>query len=665
MSGRKHRGPARQDLRTTLRSAEKALSESEEALRHVIAGAPFGAHIYRLDADGRLILTQTNAAADRILKIDHAPLLGKTIEEAFPGLVETPIPATYKDVAENGTTYSNEQVDYDEGAIKGAFDVTAFRTSPRRIAVFFVDITDRKRTELALAEEAAHRRILFDHTTAGVAQVAVDGRYLMVNPAYSEIFGYSPEEFSGIDFLAVTHPDDAELSRRIRLEVLAANGAPVRYTKRYLHKDGHTIWAELTSALVRAADGSPSYFITHLTDVTERRRAAEENEKLQAQLAQAQKMESVGRLAGGVAHDFNNMLGVILGHADLALEQVPLSAPVRADLEEIMQAAQRSADLTRQLLAFARRQTAEPRVLDLGETISGMLRWLRRLIGEDIDLTWAAEDGLWPVRIDPAQLDQILANLCVNARDAIAGVGLISIQARNVTLDEGDPAAVAGLAAGDFVVLTVCDNGSGMEREVLDHIFEPFYTTKGPGRGTGLGLATVYGIVRQNDGVINARSEPGTGTTFNIYLPRVSGRSDARTIERGPETWCANGETVLLVEDEPAMLRLGQAMLERLGFTVLSARTPADAVRIADERSGAIDVLLTDVVMPGMNGRDLAAHIGTARPDMACVFISGYTADVIAHRGLLDKGVHFLQKPFSTAELSRKIREALESRRTR
>jgi two-component system, cell cycle sensor histidine kinase and response regulator CckA len=772
------------DLRSTLSITEKALSETERALRQVIAGAPFGAHLYRLEEGGRLILTRANAAADRILKIDHEPLLGKTIEEAFPGLTGTPIPAAYRDVALNGTTFSQEQVDYDQGAIRGAFEVTAFQTLPRNMAVYFVDITDRRRTHAALAEEAARRRILFEqspdgiliidtersgfldfntaahrqlgytreefaalrivdieaaesedgigthiglaqrdgqsdfeslhrtklgqlrhvhvtvqivdvlgrpvchciwrditerkrveqalreseerfrlvfeNTTAGVALVAVDGRYMMVNPAFSEIFGYSAAEFPGVDFLTVTHPDDLELSRAIRLKVLEAKGAPVRFAKRYLHKDGHTIWAELSSALVFAADGTPSYFITHVTDTTERRRASEEREKLQAQLAQAQKMESVGRLAGGVAHDFNNMLGVIIGHAEMALERVEPSEPLHADLAEIKHAAERSADLTRQLLAFARRQTVAPRVLDLNDTITGMLRMLRRLIGEDIDLTWLPHEGLWPVHIDPSQLDQVLANLCVNARDAIQGVGKITIQTRNVTLDEQECAAAGGPAAGDFVALTVSDSGAGMEREVLDHLFEPFYTTKGVGRGTGLGLATVYGIVRQNDGLINACSEPGIGTTFNIYLPRASGQPAEEAVETAADGWRASGQTVLLVEDEPANLRLGRAMLERLGFSVLTASTPADAVRLAEEHPGRIDLLITDVVMPGMNGRDLAARIDAVRGDLVHVFMSGYTADVIAHRGVLDQGVHFLQKPFSISDLAGKVREALQ-----
>jgi two-component system sensor histidine kinase EvgS len=651
------------DLRSTLLSTEKALSESEQALRQVIGSAPFGAHLYRLEDDGRLILTKTNAAADRILKIDHEPLLGKTIEQAFPGLVGTPIPSIYKDIALSGTTYAQEQVDYDEGAIRGAFDISAFQTSPRHMAVFFVDITERKLVEQALRQSEERFRSIFENSTAGVALVAVDGRYLMVNPAFSEIFGRSAAEFPGVDFLAVTHPDDVELSRAIRQKVLDADGAPVRYAKRFLHEDGHTIWAEVSSLLVRGTDGTPSYFITHLTDVTERRRATEEKEKLQAQLAQAQKMESVGRLAGGVAHDFNNMLGVIIGHAEMALEQVDPAQSLHADLEQIRQAAQRSADLTRQLLAFARRQTVAPRVLNLNDTISGMLRMLRRLIGEDIDLTWIPQDGLWPVNIDPAQLDQILANLCVNARDAIEGVGRITIEAKNVALDEGTGTTVTGLAAGDYVALTVSDNGAGMEKDVLDHLFEPFYTTKGPGRGTGLGLATVYGIVRQNDGNITAHSQPGVGTTFNIYLPRFSGQPAKWTVEGAEDAWRASGQTVLLVEDEPAMLNLGKAMLERLGFVVLSASGPAGAVRLAEEHPGRIDLLITDVVMPEMNGKDLAARIGAVRRDLTCLFMSGYTSDVIAHRGVLDQDVRFLQKPFSTKDLASKVKEALERRR--
>ncbi len=386
----------------------------------------------------------------------------------------------------------------------------------------------------------------------------------------------------------------------------------------------------------------------------------QEREKLQAQLIQVQKMESVGRLAGGVAHDYNNMLSVIIGNAELALGNTPLDDPLHEELKEILDAARRSTDITRQLLAFARKQTIRPEVIHLNETVEGMLRMLRRLIGEDIDLSWQPFSGLWPVSMDPSQLDQVLANLLVNARDAIEGVGRVTIETANITFDAEYCADHVGFVPGDFVLLAVSDDGHGMDRDILDNIFEPFFTTKGIGEGTGLGLATVYGIVKQNDGFINVYSEPGKGTTFKIYLPRHGGEAVVIKVQDQEEIPVSRGETVLIVEDETSILKLARRILGRLGYTVLEASTPGRAVDLAGEHKGEINLLITDVVMPEMNGRDLAGKLQALYPDLRVLFMSGYTANVIAHRGVLDEGVHFMQKPFSNRDLAMKVREALE-----
>jgi len=387
--------------------------------------------------------------------------------------------------------------------------------------------------------------------------------------------------------------------------------------------------------------------------------AMRKHDALEAQLHQSQKMEAVGRLAGGVAHDFNNMLAVIAGHAEMALEQAAPYSALHADLLEIQKAAQRSADLTRQLLAFARKQTIAPKVLDLNDTITGMLKMLGRLIGEDIDLLWKPANPLWPVNMDPAQIDQILVNLVVNARDAIAGVGKISIETGQATFDEAYCETHAGFVPGSHVLLAVSDNGCGMDKQILAQIFDPFFTTKPPGQGTGLGLATVYGIVKQNHGFINVYSEPGEGTTFKIYLPRHASDQVDTGPTRAPVVAPTGAETVLLVEDEEALLKLGQILLERLGYTVLAAGSPSQALHQAQAHAGAIDLLLTDVIMPEMSGRELWKRLSALRPDLKCLFMSGYTADVIAHHGVLDEGVHFLQKPFSREALATKLREAL------
>jgi CheY-like chemotaxis protein len=376
------------------------------------------------------------------------------------------------------------------------------------------------------------------------------------------------------------------------------------------------------------------------------------------QLIQAQKMESVGRLAGGVAHDFNNMLSVIIGHCELALRGLENVHPLHASLQNIRMAAERSADLTRQLLAFARRQTVAPKVLDINTTVSGMLEMLRRLIGEDIDLVWQPGSNPGQILIDPSQLDQILVNLFVNARDAIGDTGKVTIETDSVTIDERYCADHVEALQGTFVLLAVSDDGCGMDAVTLAHLFEPFFTTKEMGKGTGLGLATVYGIVKQNKGFINVYSEPGQGTTFKIYLPRHGvGSEPAR--EETVNHAAMGSETILVVEDEPLILEIATTMLESLGYTVLAASGPADAIRIAREHGGAIQLLMTDVVMPEMNGRLLANHLRAQLPGLRCLFMSGYTANVIAHHGVLDEGVHFIQKPFALHALAAKIREAL------
>ncbi|GAB6190384.1 ATP-binding protein [Desulfocastanea catecholica] len=382
--------------------------------------------------------------------------------------------------------------------------------------------------------------------------------------------------------------------------------------------------------------------------------------QLEEQYRQTQKMEAIGQLAGGVAHDFNNMLGVILGYAELALEEVDQSHPLSNKLKEIQKAALRSADITRQLLAFARKQTIEPRVLDLNETVEGMLKMLRRLIGEDINLTWLPGAGLWPVKIDPSQIDLILVNLCINGRDAIAGIGQMTVQTDNSILDEGYCAAHAEWVPGEYVRMTVTDSGCGIDKPALSQIFEPFFTTKDIGKGTGLGLATVFGTVKQNNGFINVSSEVGLGTSFTIYLPRHHGDTRQGKKELAPPVMRGNA-TILLVEDETTILSMTMTMLESLGYVVLPAGSPEEAMRRAADFAGEIDMLITDVVMPGLNGRDLADVLLEEYPQMRCLFMSGYTADIITNHGVLDKDVYFIQKPFAKNDLAVKIRQVLEN----
>ena len=483
------------------------------------------------------------------------------------------------------------------------------------------------------------------------------------NARWAEMLGYTLQEveLTVNQWTDLHHPDDAAAAWSSIQEHLDGKTPAHRIEYRMLGKDGQYKWIlDQARVVKRDTQGRPMRMCGTHTDITERKQEEKEREKLQAQLAQAQKMESVGRLAGGVAHDFNNMLSVIIGHADIALVDLDPSLPLYERLVEIRKAGERSADLTRQLLAFARKQTISPKMLDLNETLEGMTKMLKRLIGEDIDLSWLPGDNVWPVKMDPSQIDQILANLCVNARDAIADVGKVTIETGNIEFDESYCSEHPGFVPGEYVLLAVSDNGCGMDANILNNIFEPFFTTKESGQGTGLGLATVYGAVKQNNGFVNVYSEPGQGTTFRIYLPRC--RVKAEVLKAKVKDLPTEGghETILLVEDEPAILEMTAQMLEILGYQVVAAENPGKAIRLAREYVGEIHLLVTDVVMPEMNGWNLANNILSIHPNIKRLFMSGYTANVIAHHGVLDPGVNFIQKPFSREQFGAKVRKVLD-----
>lgn len=519
---------------TDRKQAELALQKSEERLRAMVDSAPFGAHQYELRADDQLIFCGYNKSAETILGCSLDTLLGKQIEEAFPGLKGTRIPEEYKRVARTGEPFNMSQVDYESEEIRGAYEIYAFHTGINRMAVFFLDVTQRKRAE-------------------------------------------------------------------------------------------------------------------------------EEKEKLKLQLAQSQKLESIGQLAGGLAHDFNNILQTIIGNVDLAMSTLEPLHPVQIELKQIQQAAERSSDLTRQLLAFARKQTINPRILDLNATITNMLALLRRLIGEDIELLWKPFVGLWSVKMDSSQLDQILTNLCVNARHAIEGNGHIVMETRNVRLGTSESGSLLGSAPGDYVLLTVADNGCGMDEQTRARIFEPFFTTKSVGRGTGLGLSTVYGIVSQNNGYIDVSSEPQKGTTFRLFFPKDAGVPDLIETRRVPAVHSPHGqETILLVEDDPTILRVYKLMLEKSGYHVLASTAPEEAIQLADQYAESIDLLMTDIIMPGMNGRDLANKLLSKYPHLKRLFMSGHSAESITNSEDLEAGAQFIQKPFNKKEMATKVRAALD-----
>ncbi|MHB8793040.1 MAG: ATP-binding protein [Thermoleophilia bacterium] len=475
---------------------------------------------------------------------------------------------------------------------------------------------------------------------------------------YGVDYDYDPNDLDR-DF-SFYEPDDALLLENAFRQAVEV-GEPYDLELELVRADGEHLWVRTLSKPV-IEDGKVTRVTGNIIDITGSKQAKEEKQRLQDQLLLAKKMEIVGRLAGGVAHDFNNMLTVILGYTELALGKVDLGQSLRSDLQEVQNAAKHSMDITRQLLAFARKQSIAPRVLDLNEAVGGVLTMLQRLIGEDIDLAWLPGENLWPVTMDPAQVDQILANLCINARDAIDGVGKVTIETENVVFDEAYCSDNLGFIPGEYVLLAISDDGYGISRETMDKIFEPFFTTKEVGHGTGLGLATVFGIVQQNKGLIKVYSEPDKGTTFKIFLPKHDKKAGEVQVANEVGIPQGHGETILLVEDEEAILQLTWRILNELGYKLLISDSPLEAIRLAREHDSDIHLLITDVVMPDINGKELADRLRKTRPSVKCLFMSGYTADVIAHRGVLDEGVEFIQKPFSRKDLAIKVREALESK---
>jgi PAS domain S-box-containing protein len=632
------------------KKTEAALQDSEKRYRRLFESAKDG--ILILDAyTGKVV--DVNPYLLHLLGYSYDALCGHYIWEL----------GVFKDITASKdafkTLQDNEYIRYDDlplETIAGQCIAVEFVSNvylidhSKVIQCNIRDITARKQAD------AERKRLMAAIEQAGEAIVMTDTRGIIqfVNPAFEQMTGYTREEAIGRNQHILKSGKQDKLFYRNLWDTISSG---ITWTGTVINKrkDGNLYTAEMTISPVRNDSGMIVNYVAVNRDITEHLR-------LTAQFQQAQKMEAVGLLAGGVAHDYNNMLGVILGYTELAMTKVDSTQPLHNDLEEIYKAAIRSTDITRQLLAFARKQTINPLVLDLNQNVESMLKMLRRLIGEDIDLVWRPALGLCPVKIDPVQVSQILANLCVNARDAITDVGKVTIETGYAVFDETYCAQHPGFIAGQYVMLAVSDDGCGMDKEILGHIFEPFFTSKVMGRGSGLGLSMVYGIVKQNNGFINVYSEPGQGTTFRIYLSRYAGQAIETGRKNTAEIPLSCGETLLVVEDEPALLRLAKTMLEELGYKILAAGTPGEAIQLAQKNTSEIQLLITDVVMPEMNGRELAKRLQSLYPRMKILFMSGYTADVIAHRAVLDEGVNFIQKPFSMEDIAVKVRDALREK---
>ena len=510
------------------------------------------------------------------------------------------------------------------------------------------EIYQRKKIEADLK-----RRVLaMDNSSDTIVITDTKGTISYVNPAFEKITGYSSKEALGMNpSVLQSGVHDAQFYKELWETITCGETWSGHLINK--RKDGSKYTEEATISPVFSEKGKIVSYVAVKRDISDRLR-------LESQLKQAQKMETIGTLAGGIAHDFNNALSVIIGFTEIALDDIDPERQLYEDLNEVHLAAKRAADITRQLLAFARKQAIVPKILDLNENVGSMLKMIQRLIGENIDLAWLPGANLWSVKMDPTQIDQILANLCVNARDAIEGVGKVTIESENTSLTENYCDDHIGFVPGEFVQLSVSDNGFGMNKEILENIFEPFFTTKDVDKGTGLGLSTVYGIVKQNNGFINVYSEPDKGTTIKIYLPRHKAEtfeSHKKSIEEIP---ISKGETILVVEDDPSILNIMQKILEHLGYTVLTSSVPKKTMDIVKEYTGRIHLLITDVIMPKMNGRDLAEQLQSDYPDLKCIFMSGYSSDAIAHQEILDEKVNFIQKPFSRSELAKIVRKVLD-----
>ena len=513
---------------------------------------------------------------------------------------------------------------------------------------------ERKNMEEALFVEKERLRLqsaALEATAEGVMITTRDGSITWVNPAFTKITGFRAEEAIGRKpSILRSGKHEAAIYGELWQTILEGQVWDGELTN--MRRDGQLYLEAQTVTPVRDGRGEISHFVSVKRDVSNRRRFEE-------QLRQSQKMEAIGRLAGGVAHDFNNILGVIMGYGEILKRRIPAADPLQGKVAEILKAADSAAGLTRQLLAFSRKQVLQPRVLDLNLVVADMDKMLRRLIGEDIELKTSLREPLGSVRADPGQIEQVLMNLVVNARDAMPGAGSLLIETAAVDLDASSLALHPGALPGPHVLLAVSDTGEGMDKETTSRIFEPFFTTKAIGKGTGLGLSTVYGIVEQSGGLVEVYSEKGVGTTFKVYLPRIEGSVAHMPVEAVPPPPHAVSKTVLLVEDETALRSMIGETLAEGGYRVLEAETPRQALDMAGAHDGPIHAVLTDVIMPGMSGRELAEKLALIRPDTPVIYMSGYTDDAIGHHGLLDPGTLFLQKPFTADAVLWTLHDAL------
>jgi len=660
--------------------------------------APIGVAVWRLAnrKEARsLRLVYANPAASTATNRDLRRAVGRRMIDVFPEVPSARL-REYADACLGRSTDVPAETDYGDAQLDtSTFTVRVVPLPGRAIAILFQNVTATRRAEAEARRLGRFLEGMVEHLPAMVfVKDAATLRYERLNQAGEELLGMTEADVVGRsdhDLFPKEQADDIAARDREAL----ASGSLVVIPEQPVETARGTRWLHTRKIPILGDDGRPTHLLGLSLDVTERKRALEilrashqeleasfrertaelehaegEREEAQAALARteeqlrhAQKMEAIGRLAGGVAHDFNNLLSVVLGYCEMMLQQLHAQDPMRDDVAEVHRAGLRAADLTRQLLAFSRQQVLQPRILDLDQALAGMQRLLARLLGEDIELAIRAGPGLKRVKADPGQVEQVVMNLAVNARDAMPRGGKLTIETSHVELDEVYAAAHVGASPGPHVMLAVSDTGHGMDAATMSRIFEPFFTTKEKGKGTGLGLSTVYGIVKQSGGSIWVYSEPGRGATFKVYLPATNDVVSARAPDALAAAEYRGSETILLVEDEDQVRTLAADILQRQGYRVLPARGPLEALARAAEHPGAIDLLLTDVVMPELGGRELAERIAKTHPDARVLFMSGYTDDAVVRHGVLEGGVAFLQKPLTPEPLARRVREALAAPR--
>lgn len=528
--------------------------------------------------------------------------------------------------------------------------VIADKGQPAKLRGIMVDITESHKVQEALRESEAHFRTIFEEAPIGLAYVDSSFRIRKCNRALCRFLGYTEPELHNVSFVDITHPDDVEKDAQLAGQVFRREIENYQLEKRYLKKGGEIVWGLLTVTMLRDKDGQVVNILGMVENISSRK-------EIEDQLRQSQKMDAFGQLAGGVAHDFNNLIMAINAYSEISLAQLPATEGLRANLEEIIQAGTRAAALTRQLLAFSRKQALRPKVIDLGNVVDNLNKMLRRMIGENIKLVTSVEGKLGKVLADPSQIEQIIVNLAVNARDAMPKGGKLMIELSSVYLDKEYARYHLAVTPGQYVMLAVSDTGCGMSKAVQQRIFEPFFTTKEVGKGTGLGLSTVYGIVKQSGGDIWVYSEEGVGTKFKIYLPRVDQPAEDDRARIEVKEPVGGTETILLVEDDDVVRNVILRILRARGYDVLVAREGREALLLAEQHSRAIQLLLTDVIMPKMGGRELYEELRRKRPQMKVLYMSGYSGDSIVHHGVLDEGIMLIEKPFTMDELLTRLRE--------